>query len=159
MSHSLLGEYRCKVIDVISKEYTYTKTVTVAEGLSATVTRAKDQGSLYSVNWDITIRGGEGPYKIEVYLIYKYEHWIDDQHREEATKDVSYRRNKTVNKTGEETHCNIGSLENNYMSPWLIISGPDAGKTVNTASTAYYYVVVTDAAGRTFTTGTFSYRG
>ena len=159
MSHSLLGEYRCKVIDVISKEYTYTKTVTVAEGLSATVTRAEDQRSGYSVNWDITIRGGEGPYNIEVYLIYKYEHWIDDQHREEATKDVSYRRNKTVNKTGEETHCNIGSLENNYMSPWLIISGPDAGKTVNTASTAYYYVVVTDAAGRTFTTGTFSYRG
>ena len=64
-----------------------------------------------------------------------------------------------VNKTGEETHYNIGSLENSYMSPWLILSGPDAGKTVNTVTAAYSYVVVTDAAGRTFTTGSFSYRG
>ena len=73
MTHSLLGSYRCKVIDVISKEYTYTKTVTVAEALTASVNAHSIPNSSYAAYY-LNITGGTAPYTVKIYVVYAAYH-------------------------------------------------------------------------------------
>ncbi|MBR0421669.1 MAG: hypothetical protein IJI85_03720 [Clostridia bacterium] len=73
MTHSLLGSYRCKVIDVISKEYTYTQTVTVAEALTASVNAHSIPNSSYAAYY-LNITGGTAPYTVKIYVVYAAYH-------------------------------------------------------------------------------------
>ena len=73
MTHSLLGSYRCKVIDVISKEYTYTQMVTVAEALTASVNAHSIPNSSYAAYY-LNITGGTAPYTVKIYVVYAAYH-------------------------------------------------------------------------------------
>ena len=151
MSHSLLGEYRCKVIDVISKEYTYTKTVTVAEKVtaSADVNMIRYGGRVGDMEANLTIKGGSAPYTIKVYEV--IDVWSEDG-RIIDERTVLYKT--YADKTAEE-------VQGFYFTfpPAQQIFIKENGEWKSYMDYIKVYAIITDADGRSTRVNLTGYSG
>ena len=138
MTHSLLGSYRCKVIDVISKEYTYTKTVTVAEAVTASVNAQSIPNSSYAAYY-LNITGGTAPYTVKIYIVYAAYH-----------ADTGFVPSTTVLwktymvNTEEEAKDFYREVPHTYSYPYY-----EDGQWKYGWNYLKSYAIITDAGGRT----------
>ena len=151
MTHSLLGSYRCKVIDVISKEYTYTKTVTVAEAVtaSADVNMIRYGGRVGDMEANLTIKGGSAPYTIKVYEV--IDVWSEDG-RIIDERTVLYKT--YADKTAEE-------VQGFYFTfpPAQQIFIKENGEWKSYMDYIKVYAIITDADGRSTRVNLTGYSG
>ena len=151
MTHSLLGSYRCKVIDVISKEYTYTKTVTVAEAVtaSADVNMIRYGGRVGDMEANLTIKGGSAPYTIKVYEV--IDVWSEDG-RIIDERTVLYKT--YADKTAEEVQGFYFTFPPNQQ-----IFIKENGEWKSYMDYIKVYAIITDADGRSTRVNLTGYSG